>query len=475
MSLPSTVHVVDPRMVHEKRRVALTSVVAAIFLTGFKLGVGLWTGSLGILSEAAHSGLDLLAAGITLIAVRLADRPPDHDHNFGHGKFENLSALAETLLLLLTCVWILFEAWERLTGHTPEIDVNVWSFAVIAGSIVIDIGRSRALSRVARKYNSQALEADALHFRTDIYSSLVVIFGLVSVSMGFPEGDAIAAAIVAGIVIWISIQLGRRTIDVLLDRVPHGLDEKMQQTVASVDGVQHVVSTRVRQSGGTTFADVVVGIDRTATFDQAHRIMDAIEGSVAENFPRTDVVVHAEPVIGRDEDVASSVSWLVQRNGQHAHNISVLQEGDVRHVDLDIEFAPGTSFAEAHAAATAIERDIRSSLPRVGSVHVHMEERASDAINARDVSARESQLLARVREIAELHPHVQSCDTVRCLETSRGLRLTLVCHLAAGLTLPEAHNTVDQVETEISGLDARILKTYIHAEPALDDAVASRA
>lgn len=475
MSQTSPVHVIDPQMVREKRRVALSSVVAAIFLTGFKLGVGLWTGSLGILSEAAHSGLDLLAAGITLIAVRLADRPPDHDHNFGHGKFENLSALAETLLLLITCVWILFEAWERLTGHAPEIDVNVWSFAVMAGSIVIDIGRSRALSRVARKYNSQALEADALHFRTDIYSSLVVIFGLVSVSMGFPAGDAIAAAIVAGIVIWISIQLGRRTIDVLLDRVPAGMDEEMRRTVASVAGVQDVVSTRVRQSGGTTFADVVVGIERTATFDQAHGIMDAIEGAVAEAFPRTDVVVHAEPVIGRDEDVSSSVSWLVQRNGQHAHNISVLQEGDVRHIDLDIEFAPGTTLAEAHATATTIERDIRRSLPQVGSVHVHMEERASDAVVAHDVTGREHALLVRVREIAELHPNVRGCETVRCLETSRGLRLTLVCHLAAGLSLPDAHNTVDQVETEVSGLDARILKVYIHAEPAGDDTGASRA
>lgn len=458
-------HEIDPRMVQEKRRVAVSSVIAAIFLTGFKLGVGLWTGSLGILSEAAHSGLDLLAAVITLFAVRLADRPPDHDHNFGHGKFENLSALAETMLLLITCVWILFEAWKRLTGEAPEITVNVWSFAVIAGSIVIDFGRSRALSRVAKKYNSQALEADALHFRTDIYSSLVVIFGLVSVSMGFPEGDAIAAAIVAGIVIWISIQLGKRTIDVLLDRVPLGMDEGMRKTIAGVDGVQMVVSSRVRQSGATTFADVVVGIDRTTSFDKAHTIMDAIESAVAEAFPRTDVVVHAEPVIGPNEDMASSVAWLVQRSGHQAHNISVLQEGDIRHVDLDIEFPPGTTFAEAHETATTIEHLIHDSLPHVGTVHVHLEERASEAVRALDVSSREEQLLVRVREMAELHPNVRTCEALRCHETEKGLRLSLTCQLALGLTLPEAHNTVDQIETEISGLDARILKTYIHAEP----------
>ncbi|MBR9976373.1 MAG: cation diffusion facilitator family transporter, partial [Bacteroidetes bacterium] len=193
-------------MTAEKRRVALTSVFAAILLTTMKLLVGLWTGSLGILSEALHSALDLLAAMITFFAVRVADRPPDADHQFGHGKIENLSALVETLLLLATCGWILYEAYDRLSTGGIHVDVNVWAFVVIGISIVVDISRSRALMRVARKYNSQALEADALHFSTDIYSSLVVLVGLVSVLIGFPEADAIAAAVVAGIVIWISLR-----------------------------------------------------------------------------------------------------------------------------------------------------------------------------------------------------------------------------------------------------------------------------
>ena len=209
----------NPGADREKHWVALSSVLAAIFLTGMKLVVGLMTGSLGILSEAAHSGLDLVAAVVTLFAVRISGRPADREHTYGHGKVENLSALFETVLLLVTCIWIIYEAIQRLFFKEVLVEASIWAFVIMGVSIVIDFSRSRALARVAKKYQSQALEADALHFSTDIWSSSVVIGGLLLVRgadwLGLAwltKADALAAMGVAGIVVYISAQLGQRTI-----------------------------------------------------------------------------------------------------------------------------------------------------------------------------------------------------------------------------------------------------------------------
>ena len=228
----------------EKQSAALSSLLAAIGLTGFKIVVGLMTGSLGILAEAAHSGLDLVAAFMTFLAVRISGRPADSTHPYGHGKVENLSALFETLLLLATCVWIVMEATHRLRFHTGEIEVNAWSFVVMATSIAIDVSRSRMLYRAARKFNSQALEADALHFQTDIWSSAVVIVGLVAVkiaewwpSLGWLRaGDAVAALGVSAIVVWVCVRLGKRTVDALVDSAPPGLEHRVAEAVAGHSG-----------------------------------------------------------------------------------------------------------------------------------------------------------------------------------------------------------------------------------------------
>jgi cation diffusion facilitator family transporter len=453
------------RMSKEKNRVAMTSVFAAILLTGFKLAVGVWTGSLGILSEAAHSGFDLLAAGITLVAVRIADRPADKDHQFGHGKVENLSALIETILLLITCVWILYEAYHRLMTGRQDIDVNAYSFLVIGASIIIDFSRSRALSRVARKYNSQALEADALHFQTDIYSSMVVIFGLVCVMLGFPAGDAIAAILVACIVIWISIQLGQRTINVLMDRVPHGIEESVAVAVSAVEGVEKINNLRIRQSGASYFIDAAVAIHRLATFDQAHRIMDAVERSVLEAVPRSDITVHAEPVIGKDERLTDSVNWLVQQCGLTAHNIVVLRTDGTYHIQFDIEYPQGTSFPGAHELASRVESYILEGLPEVSNVQVHLEEESTDPIEARGVNEEETDLVEKIRTAVVAEARVRGCQSVRCYESSRGLKILVGCTIDVALTLREAHGVVSKVETAISSLDARIVKVFVHAEP----------
>lgn len=288
----------------EKRSVAFLSVMAAVGLTTFKLIIGLLTNSLGILAEAAHSGLDLVAAAMTYFAVRVSDKPADRTHQYGHGKVENLSALFETLLLLATSGWIIYEAIDRLFFHPARVEASVWAFVVMGTSIIIDINRSKMLYKAARKYNSQALEADALHFRTDIWSSSVVILGLIGVTIAryvpgldwMHAADSIAALMVALIVIFVSGELGWRTVSALLDSAPRGMAEKIEQAAAAVEGVVDAHAVRIRPSGAHWFVDMHVTMDGNATLNEAHAATEKIEAAVQEFVTMADVTVHVEPV-----------------------------------------------------------------------------------------------------------------------------------------------------------------------------------
>jgi len=287
----------------DKRSAALSSVIAAVGLTTFKLIIGLLTNSLGILAEAAHSGLDLVAAAMTYFAVRVSDKPADPEHPFGHGKIENISALFETLLLLATSVWIIYEAIQRLFFVNKKVETSIWSFIVMGTSIVIDYTRSRILSKAAHKYKSQALEADALHFSTDIWSSAVVILGLIGLtiarytpSLGWMlKADSIAALIVAIIVIYISGQLGWRTISSLLDTAPGGLADRVEKVAASVNGVVDAHAIRIRASGPHTFIDMHITMDGNCTLNDAHAATEVIEKAIHAIISPADITVHVEP------------------------------------------------------------------------------------------------------------------------------------------------------------------------------------
>jgi cation diffusion facilitator family transporter len=287
----------------EKRWVAMTSLWAAVGITAFKIAVGLATSSLGILAEAAHSGLDLAAAAMTYFAVRVAGKPADSTHPYGHGKVENISALFETLLLLITCVWILYGAIRRLAFFEVEVEVTFWSFAVMVTSIAVDASRSRALLKAARKHNSQALEADALHFRTDIWSSLAVLAGLACVLIGkrwarvefLSHADSVAAIAVALIVLWVSIDMGWRSIRALIDTAPAGMDDRIRQVVESLPGVSDCHNIRVRASGPQIFIDVHVLVDGVQSLTQAHELTERIEEAIQAISPAADVTVHPEP------------------------------------------------------------------------------------------------------------------------------------------------------------------------------------
>jgi len=296
----------------EKKKVALTSVLAAVLLTGSKLVVGIMTGSLGILSEAAHSGLDLLAAAMTYLSVRVSGKEADKKHTYGHGKIENLSALFETLLLLITCVWIFNEAFERLWGRKQiDVEANIWAFLVIVLSIVVDIGRSRALMHAAVKHNSQALEADAVHFSTDIWSSSVVLLGLVCVWLsdktGIPwlqKADTIAALGVAIIVVGVCVRLGMKSINSLIDTATPGIPEEIEAVTMKIPGIVAVKRIRVRSSGPDFFADITVIMGREISIETGHRTADQVEAKIKSEFPNMDIVVHVEPESGTT-DIAS--------------------------------------------------------------------------------------------------------------------------------------------------------------------------
>jgi len=284
-------------MEKEKLRVAWMSVGAAIVITVFKFIVGIMTGSLGILSEALHSALDLVAATITCVSVHFSDQPADKEHHYGHGKVENFSALIETILLLITCLWIVYEATHRLATGNTEIDLQFmfWGYVVVITSIVIDINRSRALSRVAKKYNSQALEADALHFSTDIWSSAVVLLGLVCAQFGFFAADSIAALIVAGIVLFVSFRLGKRAVDVLLDKAPQDVVKRVEATLGEFSEVKRFHSLKVRSAGAETFIKVNIHLDPGLSLLEVHQICDHIEKELSRRIPRSETYLHAEP------------------------------------------------------------------------------------------------------------------------------------------------------------------------------------
>jgi cation diffusion facilitator family transporter len=455
----------------EKSRVALSSVVAATFLTALKLIVGLITGSLGILSEAAHSGLDLVAAGVTWFAVRISTRPPDREHTYGHGKVENLSALFETFLLLLTCLWIIYEAIQRLFFKEVEIEANLWAFLVMAISIAVDISRSRALYRVARKYKSQALEADALHFSTDVWSSTVVIGGLILVRLSdlfdvawLAKADAVAALAVAGIVIYVSAKLGMRTISALLDAVPTGLQDEIAYA-AHVPGVLEVKRARVRIAGPETFADLTLKVRHDTTLEQAHEIADQAEETVRQILPGADVVVHIEPIVRDQDSIMTKIRRLAANHGMSAHAVRIYDVADRRLLELHIEVEDSLSVDEAHAKVSSFESEIRNTLPSIDQVVSHIEPIGELEERQRGSPDDESMVHSLLQELDERLGQECHFHQVEVHRTESELFVTLHCTVDPDTAIVDAHTLTEDVESELRTRIPQLSRVVIHVEP----------
>ncbi len=450
----------------EKKRIARSSVVAAIFLTSFKLFVGFSTNSLGILSEAAHSGLDLIAALITLVAITIADKPADEDHRYGHGKMENLSALVETLLLVITCGWIIWEAISRIISKSTHIDMSMWGFIVMAVSIVVDYSRSRALMRTAKKYNSVALEADALHFSTDIWSSLTVIAGLGFVAIGYSIFDSIAAFAVALIVLFISFQLGRRTLDALTDRISPELTKKIEAAIRSVGGVVDVKQVRVRPSGARYFVDTTIAIRRTSPFELVHQIMDRVERSVREVEPKADITVHSEPIKTSDETAVEKIQMILLKHDlRSASNLEIHESSGKYFVDFTLQCQEGTSFEEAHAISDQLEDEIHAEISSVEKVTIHIEEYSPPEESVHDVTKIEKQLCANIRSAILKNKHIRACSDLTLLQEGTEYRMSVHCTVSNSQSVGEVDNLLTQLEATLYKKFPQLHKVVIHAEP----------
>ncbi|MGD1010407.1 MAG: cation-efflux pump [Candidatus Aminicenantales bacterium] len=461
--------------VQEKKSAAANSVFAALGLTGIKIVVGILTGSLGILAEAAHSGLDLVAAFITYLAVRVSDRPADVAHPYGHGKIENFSALIETLLLVVTCVWIIYEAVVRIFVRHVEITPNAWAFLVVIVSIAVDISRSRMLSRTARKHHSQALEADALHFSTDVWSSAVVLAGLGLVWLGrhvlprqapiLEKADAAAAIGVAFIVLYVSYKLGKRTVEALLDSAPDGLPEKINDAAARVDGVIKTGQVRVRRSGARVFVDMNVEVDRNLSFELTHAIAEAVEARIQAVAPAADVVVHTDPRESERETIARRVRAVADRNLIPAHNISVHDDRGQLYVDLHLEVDDHLLLHQAHELASHIEQDLRTDIPAIKEVNTHIESRGTGVGSGVDVTAQESGLAETVRRIVDGIVGRSCCHDVMVRRQGGRLAVSLHCGFDRDVPIIEAHQISTRIEETIRKEIPSVDHVIVHEEP----------
>lgn len=450
----------------KKQAVALSSVFASALLTVTKLAVGLLTGSLAILSEAAHSALDLMAALLTWVAVRVSDKPADDEHTYGHGKIESVSALVETGLLFLTSAGIIYEALDRLLLGAPPVRATWYAVGVIVLSIMVDISRSRALSKVAKETRSQALEADALHFSSDILSSTAVLIGLGLVALGFPWADAAAALVVSAFVALAGWHLGKRTIDVLVDAAPLGLVEHVRQLAGKFPGVARVERVRVRPTGASVMIELTVRVSRGLALEQVRDLCDALALHIQQAIPEAEPFVHAEPVALDSESIIETVQIVARNHSLSVHDIAVHTVGEARQVSLDLEFDEDMPIGAAHHIATELEDAIRKELGGAVGVDTHLDPRrtriqAGATVNANVAARVSTQVLACAQS---LRPPVD-IHNVKVQGDVDGLYVSCHCVFPDTMTIRRVHDRTVRLEALIWERVDGLERVVVHAEP----------
>lgn len=446
-----------------QRRTALVSVGAACALIALKLAAGIPSGSLGLVSEALHSGTDLIAALLTFFAVGVAGRPADEAHQYGHGKAEHLAALFEASVLALVSVGVAGLAVARLAGWVElDVDPRWWTFAAIAVVIVIDISRTTISLRTARRFNSAALLSNALHFGSDLAGSLAVLVGLVFAEAGWAAGDSIAALFVAALVLTAAGRMMRRNVDVLMDRAPADAEEAARQAIAEIEPPIRLKRLRMRSAAGRHFADVVIAVSPEAAVGQGHAAADAVEEALERALPETDVVVHVEPT---EEDAVTRelahAAAMTVRRVREIHNISVLHVGGRTEVSLHLKLPADTPLDDAHRAASEVERAIEKALPGVDAVRTHLEPLAEEAEGRGVAAAPDAAVVTQVvREATGALPR-----ELRVLETDEGLVVYLTIGLDPTLSLAEAHTRASAIEEQIRRDLPGVAEIIVHTEP----------
>ncbi|HEX5435005.1 MAG TPA: cation diffusion facilitator family transporter, partial [Candidatus Angelobacter sp.] len=449
--------------------------IAAVAITTLKIVVGITTLSLAILSEAAHSGLDLIAAFITLLSVRVSDKPADAEHQYGHGKVENFSAFIETGLLLLTCIWIVCEAVRRLAGYHVHVQPSAWAFAVMFASMAVDWWRSHKLKRIAVKYDSQALEADALHFSTDIFSSGVVVFGLALVWAGehwqvswLIKADPVAALVVSGVIVYVSSRLARQTIDALLDAAPAGLRNQIIDAALEINGVIEVERVRIRRAGNRYFADLNVGLARNVTFQRAEQVVREITSAVHRILPDCDVVVHSVPRETGRESIFDRIRATASRNNFNVHDVSVQDLGGNLHVELHLELDETLSLKQAHDVVTRLESEIRNEVPEISTILTHIESEPS-TIEPGSIVHRDTALERKLKPIVKQFPEILDMHEVEIKRVRGKVYMSCHCTMADDLSLAEVHDISTELEIRFKQTAPELFKVLIHPEPMTDN------
>ena len=444
-----------------QRRTALVSVGAACLLIAIKLAAGLASGSLGLLAEAAHSGTDLAAALLTFFAVSVAVRPADTGHPWGHGKAEHLAALGEAAFLILISVFIAGLALARVTGAIEgDVDATWWTFAAVVLVIAIDTSRTSISLRAARRYRSDALLANALHFGSDLVGTLAVLAGLSAAALGFPEGDAIAALFVAALVVAAASRLLRRNIQVLMDTTPVDAEEAARAAIAALDPPVELRRLRMRESGGAHFADVVIGIAPGAAVGQGHAAADRVEDALRERLPDADVVVHVEP---RDAEAGVREKVLAAALGvsqvREIHNLTVLEVDGRVEVSLHLKLPGDLALERAHDIAEEVERAILSAVFEVEDVRTHLEP-ITEAAAAQEIAVDKDAIERVVREETGAAPR-----ELRCVRTDDGIVAFLTLAVGGETSLSDAHARASAVEERVRSAVPGIADVVVHTEP----------
>jgi len=477
---------IDPvEAAREKRRAALASVASALLLVGLKVSMAVATGSLGILSEALHSSLDLVTTVVTYLSVRVADRPADATHQYGHGKVESFAAFVETGLLLVASVYVIWEALQRLLFRDVRIAPSLLAIFILGLTIVVDVVRSRALARVARKYQSEALEADALHFSTDVWSTVVVMAGIAAVWIGERTGvswlrytDPVAALAVAGVIIWVGARLGRRTLDALLDAAPHGLQERIAAAVATLPGVLAAERVRVRRAGHRHFVDVTISVPRTTSFEQVHEVSDAVERRVNDIVP-ADVMVHMEPRAAATENLFDAIRAIAARRGLPIHELSAQQVNGRLFIELHLEVDENLGLREAHRRATELENEIHA-LPAVtdgaagparsrAEVNIHIEPLGTHIPTAQappgPMRTLAGEVELRVNALRGEFPELVNCHQVKVRRVEERVLVSCHCAMDGDASITRIHDVTAAIEDRVKAQFPEIARVTIHPEP----------
>ncbi len=451
-----------------KERAALASIAASSVLTLGKLVAGLASGSLAILSEAGHNLADIASTALTYFALRIAHKPADEDHHYGHGKVEALAALVETGFLFGLAVYILVEGIRRLASDDVEIEASALAFGVLIVSILIDLVRWRSLRRIAEATRSEALAADALHFSSDIVSSALALAGLTAAHYGYPQGDAVAALGVAAFVAIAGYRIGRRTVDTLTDAAPKGLAEEITSIVRAVPGVIGVTMARLRPAGADVIGDITIAVARTLPQEKAAAIKANVAAAIAARRPEVALTVATQPIALDDETILERVSLIAAARRVQVHHVTLQEIDGKTSISFDIELDGRMAHGNAHEIVSGLERQIRRELGYDIEVETHIEPQEPRQLQGRDASpATQADIARALARIAPETGAIQDIHNVRVRETPAGLVVNYHCRVNPELSVDEVHDRVDELERKMRGDFATIVRIVGHAEPLL--------